>query len=75
MGFTVPCAAEQHDIALLAEAPPLARSRISVSLIGVSSKVNSSISRARSSLTAVIWYLTERAFFSLISAASRSPTI
>lgn len=37
--------------------------------------LHSSISLASGSLAMVIWYLIERAFFSLISAVSRSPTI
>jgi hypothetical protein len=54
--------------------PPPARSCTSVALIGVPSKVNSPRSLARGSRAMVIWYLIERACFSAISAASRSPT-
>ena len=53
---------------------PRARSRTRVSLTGVPSQVNFSISGATGSPTTVVWYLTERAFFSLISAAGRSLT-
>jgi hypothetical protein len=54
---------------------PPARSRTSVSLIGVPSKAKSSMSLAKGSLAIVIWYLIERACFSAISAVSKSPTI
>lgn len=53
---------------------PDARSRTSVSLIGVLSKTKSSMSQASGSLAIVIWYLIERACFSEISAWRRSPT-
>jgi len=53
----------------------MARSRISVSLTSAASKSNSLISLARGSLAMVIWYLIERACFSLISAVRRSPII
>ena len=43
-----------------ARKPPLARSRTGVSLIGVPSKTNSSISFAIGSLAMAIWYLIER---------------
>src|SRR5262245_48004391 len=52
---------------------PPARSRTSVSLIGVSSNRKSSRSLASGSLAMVSWYLIERACFSFTSAVSRSP--
>jgi hypothetical protein len=44
-------------------------------LIGVPVKSKSSLSLASGSLAIVSWYLIERAFFSAISALSRSPTM
>src|SRR6516225_7486837 len=58
-----------------ARKPPLARSRTSASLTGVLVKSKSSMSLASGSLAMVSWYLIERAFFSAISALSRSPTM
>src|SRR5271169_411240 len=55
--------------------PLPARSRTSVSLIGVPSNWKSSRSLASGSLAVVSWYLIERACFSLISASRRSPTM
>ena len=43
--------------------------------MGVLVKTNSSISLANGSLAMVSWYFIERACFSLISAANRSPMI
>jgi hypothetical protein len=57
-----------------ARKPPPARSRTRVSLMGVPSKVNSSISFAIGNLAMAIWYLIERACFSESSAVSRSLT-
>ncbi len=59
----------------MGEEPAAARSCTRVALIGVPSKVKSPRSLASGSLAVVIWYLIERACFSAISAASRSPTI
>jgi hypothetical protein len=44
-------------------------------LIGVPVKSKSSLFLASGSLAIVSWYLIERAFFSAISALSRSPTM
>src|SRR3984893_16231094 len=55
--------------------PPPARSLTRVWLIGVPSNWKSAISLASGSLAMVSWYLIDRAYFSLISAVSRSPTM
>jgi hypothetical protein len=65
--------ADQHDIALVGKLP-LARSRTSVSLIGVSPNWKSATSLASGNLAMVIWYRIDLACFSAISALSRSPT-
>ena len=54
--------------------PPAARSRTSVSLIGVPSKSKSSRSLATGSCAAASWYLIERAFFSANPALSSPAT-
>src|SRR5690606_17502697 len=75
VGFAGPGAADEDDVTLMLEelsGGQIARQRF---VTGVSSKLNSSTSLAKGSLAMVIWYLIERACFSLISAFSRSPTI
>jgi hypothetical protein len=64
--------ADQHGVALFGEKGTVAKSRISVSLIGVPVKSKASMSLASGSLATVSWYLIERAY---ISALSKSPTM
>jgi hypothetical protein len=59
---------DQHSIRCWAMNTPPARSRTSISLIGVPSNWKSSRSLASGSSAMVSWYLIERACFSLISA-------
>jgi hypothetical protein len=54
---------------------PSVRSRMRRSLIGVPSNSKSLRSFAKGSLAILIWYLIERACFSLTSACNRSPTM
>ncbi|EHH12616.1 hypothetical protein MEA186_07454 [Mesorhizobium amorphae CCNWGS0123] len=63
-------AADEDGVALSAMKLPVARSRTSASLTGVSVKSKSSMSLASGSLATVSWYLMERACVSAISAES-----